>query len=190
MNLPTALLGEAETALPVIYEEATRSARREEIITILARRFALFPQPDRSEAEWDAWWDAYVSALCDQPPSAIEAGMAAYVKAHDSEFFPKPGRIRELARTTPNPLAVACEWLRRNVETERQRALHGSALTSPEAKSEPVSRESIREMLSGFHKAMDEHRPAPKPALPPTPVKVDEAGLSPQMRALMNRQHL
>jgi hypothetical protein len=42
-------------------------------------------------------------------PAAIEAGMAEYVRQVDSEFFPKPGKLRELAQKVPNRMARAVQ---------------------------------------------------------------------------------
>jgi hypothetical protein len=95
--------------MPVLHHEATRGATPVEIAQVLSQRFALFPQPDRSEGEWGAWWADYNSALEDMCPAAIEAGMAEYVRQPDSEFFPKPGKLRELAQKVPNRMARAVQ---------------------------------------------------------------------------------
>jgi hypothetical protein len=184
-DLPPALMAEAEQSMAVIRSEATRSATNEEIARILAARFALYPQPVRTDAEWAAWWADYTNALDDMPPSAIEAGMAAYVKGPDSEFFPKPGRIRELAKTTPNPLAMTCEALRRNIE-RRQRTLEH---VEPAPKAEPVPKESVRELMADFKAQMAARNPArPPPTLKPTNGPIDERGLTQAMRDHMRGQ--
>jgi hypothetical protein len=177
-DLPPHLMAEAERSFPTIRAEATRSAAPEEIAGILAARFALYPQPTRTDAEWAAWWADYTNALDDLPPSAIEAGMAAYVKGPDSEFFPKPGRIRDLAKTTPNPLAIACDGLRRNLERQhRQLQIGRDAPPEP-----PAAKESVRDMLASFHKAMADRAPAKRTLAPPISGPVDERGLTQAMR--------
>lgn len=177
------LLAELRDALLSLRREATQPATAAEVVAILAPRFAIYPQPDRTGGEWDAWWAEYTHALDDTPPAAIEAGMAEYVKAPDSEFFPKPGKIRDLARTTPSKLATAVltgQWaLRRAEESAREYVT--------EAPKVPVPKESVREMLAGFHKAMAERAPAPKPTLPPISGPVDGSGVTQAMREQMRR---
>lgn len=176
-------MAEAERSFAVIRREATRSASPEEIARVLAPRFALYPQPTRTDAEWAAWWADYTNALDDLPPSAIEAAMAAYVKGADSEFFPKPGRIRDLAKTTPNPLASACEGVRRNIE-RRQRQ---TQIEHAPPRSEPAPKQSVAEMMAEFNKAMAEKAPAPRPTRPPVSGPVDASGITALMRQRMER---
>lgn len=175
------LLAEAERALPALRQDALRPASPAEIMHVLSMRFAVYPQPDRTDSEWAAWWSDYTAALDDLPASAIEAGMAAYVKAPDSEFFPKPGRIRELARTVPNRLAAA-------VQTAAY-ALHHAQVRATDRPEEgavatPVEggREAVRTMLADFHKRLAENSPPPKPERPPVSGPVDERGLTQTMR--------
>jgi hypothetical protein len=185
-DLPFNLMAEAQQSFAVIRAEVLRPARNEEIAKILAAQFALYPQPTRTDAEWGAWWSSYTNALDDLPPTAIDAGMAAYIKGPDSEFFPKPGKLRELARTVPNPLAMACEALRREFD-RRQRGQQ--QLAAPEPQPEPAPKESVREMLADFQRQMAQRAPPKRAPLPPSPVKVDERGLSKAMRDHMaNRE--
>jgi hypothetical protein len=51
---------------------------------------------DKSEAEWGAFWGIYVEALSGFPATAIREGVKAYIALPDSEFFPKPGKLRSL----------------------------------------------------------------------------------------------
>lgn len=96
------MLAEAREALPALKARAMAPASRETIMEAIARRFALFPQPHRSEEEWAAWWGAYFEALDGITAGAVEVAMAAWVKLPDSEFLPRPGKLRELASMTPN----------------------------------------------------------------------------------------
>lgn len=183
------LLAECERAIPVLRHEASRGSTSAEIIAVLSKRFALFPQPDRTDGEWTAWWADYIQALEDMPPAAIEAGMAEYVRQVDSEFFPKPGRVRELARTVPNKMVRACqiaEWaVRRAADTlaaEETRVVGHPEPTEAE-------KASIRTMLASFQREMAARAPIrKKPELPPISGPTDDRGLTQAMRDLMAAQ--
>lgn len=181
-------MAEAEQSLAVIRAEALRPASNEEIARILAARFALYPQPVRTDAEWAAWWADYTNALDDLPPSAIEAGMAAYVKGADSEFFPKPGRIRELARTVPNKIARACQIAEWAVRRAASKAAADTDPPEPTHQPSDAEKASVRSMLESFARQMAEKAPAPKPTRPPTSGPVDETGLTQLMRDHMASQ--
>lgn len=173
---------------------ATQPAAPETIVAVLARRFALFPQPERPESEWDAWWYDYVQTLDGLAESAIEAAMLAYVKLPDSEFFPKPGRIRELAFTAPNDAARAFFRARTFLttiawqEANRQRALNEPEEAAPEQRTE-ATLQSVQNMLKGYREKMAE-RSAMMPKPPPGPYiggPADERGITPLMRAWIAR---
>jgi hypothetical protein len=97
-----ALLEACEQALPALREVVTAKAGNEGVTQVIAPRFALYPQPKRNDAEWEAWWADYFEALAGLSLVSLEAAMKAYVADPDSEFMPKPGKLRELALTTPN----------------------------------------------------------------------------------------
>lgn len=96
------LKAEIRQRLPEIRSEALKPATDEQIKGIVGQRFALFPQPVRNDSEWAAWWADYMDALEGLTAPAIEAGMAAWVRSMDAEFLCKPGKLRELASSTPN----------------------------------------------------------------------------------------
>lgn len=172
---------EAKRALPALRMDATRQAGEQGVREIIGRRFALYPQPDRSDAEWAAWWSDYYDVLADAPYASLEAAMAEYVKRPDSEFLPKPGKLLEMARQTPNRAAMAYGRARRAV---------GEA-EAKEARREPSEQEkaAVGKLLSDFFAQMDgrkvERVIAPLPA---THGKPDETGITPQLRALIARQ--
>jgi hypothetical protein len=175
-----ALLAEAERALPALRRDAAWGASAAEIMAVLAPRFALYPQPDRSEGEWEAWWADYTHALDDVPPAAIEAAMAEYVKLPDSEFFPKPGKLRELARTVPNALTRAVQTAQRAIDAAQNRPAEHHADHAQSA--EPVDRDKVQAMLRDFHQKLEANKPPPKPERPPISGPVDERGLTQAMR--------
>ena len=88
-------------------ELAATPARRDQIAAILAPMARMYGLKDRSEAEWKTFWEFYVRALGDLPLECIEAGVADYVERSDSEFFPKPGPLKELCRKRAEPLLMA-----------------------------------------------------------------------------------
>lgn len=190
------LVAECRAALPAIRDFATTPASREEIMAVLGKRFAVFPQPERSEGEWAGWWEDYLEALDDLPRPALDAAMAHYVKQPDSEFFPKPGRIRELAKTAPNPAALAY-WKANNavrqadIEAENREAQATGPAPAPEVAPEPrPDRDAVRRMLADYiasHNALKADRPA-RPAFKPAQGKVDETGITPEMRELTGRR--
>jgi hypothetical protein len=171
--------------MPVLHHEATRGATPVEIAQVLSQRFALFPQPDRSEGEWGAWWADYNSALEDVPPAAIEAGMAEYVRQPDSEFFPKPGKLRELAQKVPNRMARAVQAAERALRYARDVAAYEEVPGGIEPeKPEPTEADkaAVLAALASFKREMAAKAPAPKPAPPPTSGPIDGAGLTALMR--------
>jgi hypothetical protein len=105
--------------------------------------------------------------------------MRAYVADPSSEFMPKPGRLRELASTAP------CRSLGRYYRAKRavQRAEEeASALPAP-----PADPEEVRKLLAEFGAKSAAIQPV-KPALPSIAGKPDETGITPAMRALMERR--
>jgi hypothetical protein len=183
------LLAEAERHLGGLRDDVYRPAEPEDLKLILGQRFAVFPQPERIPAEWAAWWADYTDALSDLGAPALEAAMASYVKEPDAEFFPKPGRIRELAKTVPNRASLTYYAAQRAVSSARQAA----ALAEPtpeQPKTEPADKAKVAQMLSEYHRKVNETRPAAKPDRPPTPVATDEHGVSAIMRAHLERNSM
>jgi hypothetical protein len=182
-------MAELEAALPAIREEATRRATRQEIVAILSKRFAVYAQPERTDAEWDAWFDDYTQALEDLPPYAIEAGLAEYIKGADSEFFPKPGRIRELARTVPNRMAQVAQlatWAVRRAQSRREAEAIAFAQRERPSEAEKLA---VNHMLQSFKREMAERTPkSTRHERPPVSGPTDEHGLTQAMREAMARR--
>jgi hypothetical protein len=178
------LLDEAERALPGLWAQAHGGSTPAEIAKVLSARFALFPQPERTDGEWTAWWTDYNDALLDLCPDAIEAGMAEYVRQPDSEFFPKPGKLRDLSQSVPNRLARAVQVAERAVRWARQEAAAQDTAIVPERRQpSEAEKASVRHMLEAFSREMAERAPQTKrPTLPPISGPVDERGLTQAMR--------
>lgn len=175
------LFREAQAALPALKDHATGKAGAAGVKAVIAKRFALFPQADRSDGEWTAWWADYIDALADQPLCALEAGMAAYVRLHDSEFMPKPGKLLELARMTPNRGAQAY--------TRALKATTGDDPAVERPEPSDAEKAQVRKMLAEFQvKVAVRTVESAKPPQPSIAGKPDAGGLTREMRELMARR--
>jgi hypothetical protein len=172
------ILAEAKAVLPALKAVAEAKAGEAGVKAVIGKRLALYPQPQRSEAEWDAWWADYFDVLADVTLASLEAGMRAYVADPTSEFMPKPGKLRELAFLAP------CRSLGRYYRAKRavQTAEEPAALPAPYA--DPAV---VKEMLEEFRAKSAVGTPI-VPAQPSTAGKPDEGGLTAEMRALMARR--
>lgn len=118
-----ALHAEVTAALPALMAARDASmvpAAPTDVFAIIGRRFATYPQPERSDAEWAAFWDDYYDALQGVPLEALGAAMRAWVKT-DEQFLPKPGQLRKLADAQPNPALIAAHRARLAAEREPRR---------------------------------------------------------------------
>jgi hypothetical protein len=171
------LRNELRAMMPQLRDAAIGPAGKEGVTAIIGRRFVLFPQRERSEGEWLAWWADYHAALEDLPSEAIEAGMQAWVKQPDVEFLPKPGKLRELAQQTRTKAAATYERARGLLVDQR-------LLVGP---GEPERREPTPEERAAIHRMAKEtiaaltKPPSAKPHIFP-PAKTDETGLTAAMR--------
>lgn len=188
------LRAEAIANLPVLRAAARQKAGRAGVMEVIGKRFALYPQPNRSEGEWAAWWSDYVEVLGDIPWHSLEAGMAAYVADPKSEFMPKPGKLRELALTTPARVAVAYERANKVAELNRPRPVYAEP-TEEERKASQARADAehaeIRKMADDLLKTFKVKtlgEPAQRSSLPSTAGKPDEGGLTPAMRALLAKR--
>lgn len=173
-----ALLDEARRSLPALQHTATAKAGEEGVKAVIGRRLATYPQPSRTEGEWNAWWADYFDVLSDVALASLEAGMRAYVADPNSEFMPKPGKLRELAFTAP------CRSLQRYYRAKRavQIADEPPAIEGPR-----VGADEVKAILADF-KAKTVPADTRKPLLPSIAGKPDETGITPEMRAVLARQ--
>lgn len=94
-------------------EARAQPAGREAVIAALAPMVTLYGVPDKTEAEWRAFWKFYADALGRLPIEAVKAGANAYVNLPDSEFFPKPGPLKKLCEKAAEELYTALGRARR-----------------------------------------------------------------------------
>jgi hypothetical protein len=171
------LLAEVAAALPALKAVAELRAGTEGVKAVVGRRFAVYPQPPRTDGEAAAWWADYFDVLADVPLASLEAGMRAYVADPASEFMPKPGRLKELAFTTASRSLTRYYRAKKAVEL----ADEPKAIAGPRVRPEEVTA-----ILSDFKaKTMPQRA---KPTFKATPVELDAGGLSPRMRELMERR--
>ena len=179
---------------------AMTPATPEAIMGVLMRRFPVYPQPQRSDAQWAEWWASYLDALKGCSQASIEAAMDAYVRLSESEYFPKPGRLFALAKTKPNDAARAYSNARavaalmdRGTAEARQHvgpeaiADLAKALARPRHAPTPSERKAVRAMADAYASQIPlvkAERPKP-PQLPPVHGRVDGSGITPEMREVM-----
>jgi hypothetical protein len=182
-------MDEARRAMPALKAEALRPATHDQIKAVISTRFALFPQPQRNTQEWAAWWADYFDAMDGLTPFAVEAGMAAWVRSADAEFMCKPGKLRELATTVPSDN----RWAKAHYRAQKATA----EAVKPE---EPVrvagpapTREEIADVMASFKMTMEAKDPLLKMRSKferPSPcARVDNTGVSPEMRALLQQRY-
>jgi hypothetical protein len=173
---------EAAAALPVLRRYATAAAGEEGVKRVVGRRFGLYPQPERSDGLWAAWWADYIDTCSDVPESALEAGMQAWVKQLDAEFLPKPGALRALALKTPNRAARALSRVEAALGGSHPAITHGH---QPQTR-EMADKAEVAEMLASFK--AQRVPPAPRPVVPAFQPPVDEHGVSPELRGIQERR--
>lgn len=180
------LRSEATMAMPALRAAALRPASPDEIRTIIGSRFPTYPQPKRTEGEAAAFWADYFDALEGLTPAMVEAGMAAHVKDPKAEFLPKPGRLAELAKTTPTTGRFTRAYNRaRSAVLASQKAEEPKPVVE-----ERPSPEAVKAMVAETLKALAETPTAKaaaarKQAMKPTPSAPLPAGshMSAEMRA-------
>lgn len=186
-----ALLAETKRLLPSLQARASWPAGTEGVKQIVGRRFAIYPQPERSDGEWSAWWADYFDALKDLPAPALAQAMADWVKT-DAEFMPKPGQLRQLALNTRYREAIAYDRARRATEYRPPYTGPRYVIEAPTARGipEPTAAEkaAVRRMLANYLRDQTAREGTPLAERPPTHGATDETGITPQMRALMERQ--
>lgn len=186
-----ALREEARAALPALKAVAEHKAGEEGVRAVLGRRFALYPQPERDEGEWAAWWADYFDALADVPLPCLEAAMRAWVQKPDAQFMPKPGELRDLAFRTPSRSLQRYQRAKRAIQLYDQHSHGQQGGGASDDAPEGVAIDhaaAVRKMLAEYNATFAARKPIPRPAAPSTAGKSDERGLTAEMRDLMARR--
>ena len=174
-----ALIAEARAVLPALKAVATSKAGADGVRRVISKRFAIYPQPSRNGEEWAGWWSDYLETLGDVSLASLEAAMRAYVSKSDSEFMPKPGKLLDLAQTTP------CRSLQRYYRAKRAIDMADEPVAIEGPRANPGE---VKTMLADFNAKNIPGEANTKPAQPSIAGRPDEGGLTPQMRALIARQ--
>jgi hypothetical protein len=172
-----ALIAEARMALPALQHAATLKAGEDGVRKVFASRFETYPQTQRTDEQWDAWWADRFDALADIALASLEAGMRAWIKTDKSGFLPNPGQLRELAERTPSRSMTRYYRAKRALQI----ADEPLAITGP-----PVDPAQVKSMLAEYEQKMGAgQKAAPMPSIAGP---VDEGGLTPMMRDSIERR--
>lgn len=183
------LKAEAGAIIPVLERKALTPAGEDGVRAVVGRRQALYPPQDMGEGAMAAWWSDYIATLKHVPMAALEAGMQEWVRQPGSRFMPKPGELLELSMTAPNRAMKAYE--RAKAAMHWSPPIEYKTIPMGEAKlpdKTPEQKEAVRKMLEEFHRGISSKMPGHKPKPPPpSQAAVDETGISPALRRIINR---
>ena len=124
-----AMLAEARALLPRLQAEVA-PAGEAGVRDTLAPLFGLYPQPERSAAEWAVWWAHYIEDLAGLCPQSLAAAVKAYRRLPGSRFMPLPGELAALARSARIPAIAALGRVRE--------ALRIAATRKPQSPQDPA----------------------------------------------------
>lgn len=125
-----------------------------------------------------AFWGPYLSALRDVPSQCLAAAVEAYTSAPDSAFFPKPGPLKALADRKAEAIRRAASRAYRAARTPPQRERREPT---------PEERAEVLRMAAEVSAALTKP-PSARPQLPPIQAKVDETGVSAELRRIVAEQ--
>lgn len=184
------LLAEVRRHLPSLQAIAKWPAGTAGVMRVIGSRFGLFPQPERSEEEWESWWGDYRDALQDIPLPALEAAMVEWVRKPDAQFLPKPGELRYMALQTQTREALAYQRARQAVDTEQPFVGERMHIQAPPKREVPqptaADKARVKAWAAEFIAAQDAK--TPPPTMRPNYGPIDETGITPELRALVERQ--
>lgn len=189
------MLNDATRLLPALTERVHQGATRAEIKNVIFARFPLYPQPFRHDWQWDLWWADYYSALEGLTGEAIDAGLTKWVALPDSEFLPKPGKLKALAASTATRSGRTLYIVNRAIgmaaeAVQRDRRASPAAPRLKHVPKPPEDRSAVRGMMDEFragqkfradHRERHEVRPMHGPL-------ADGHHVTAEMLALMKRQ--
>jgi hypothetical protein len=178
-------MGEARMNLPALSNRARLPAGESGVREIIGKALASYPQPDRNEAEWAAWWEPYFALCGDLPPMALRLAMLEHMKGPDRAWLPKAGDLRALAQKVRTPAAVAVARIRKAAEIERSGSYRRPARAGAPTKEE---REQMREMADRLVAELAAKKPPTPVRPPPQGALAPGAPITPQMQELLRRQ--
>lgn len=179
---------EARSLLPALKAVAEHKAGDDGVKLVIGKRFSLFPQPERNDGEWAAWWADYYDTLSDVPLACLEAAMRAFVARPGSQFMPKPGELRDLAFRTPSRSLQRFQRAKRALQiADAPPSVSnpiGDLLPERQIADDPAE---VRRLLAEYTAQIGARSVGGTPKSS-TAGKADEGGLTPQMRALIARR--
>jgi hypothetical protein len=95
------------------------------VVEVLTPLLAVFTVDEKVTT--DAFWDAYVCVLKEKPMCVLRAGVAAYLAAASSEWFPKPGPLLAHCRKVVASELLAAGRARRTMALLGMDARRGGA---------------------------------------------------------------
>lgn len=181
------LLAEARVNLPAFHRAMTAPAGREGVMAIITRAFVIYPQPQRTDAEWDCFWLAYTDVLRDVPMASLRTAMTEWMAKPDASFLPKPGEILALARAVVTSESRRLSTARAASKLDDDRAI--ARRTALEQRTPPSAedRERVRQMAAETVASLKSKIPKPIARLG-VQAEVDEYGVSAELRAKMRAE--
>lgn len=182
---------EAIRLSPALRAEAGRSFRQLEVlcepagnqVVMAALAPLILVYGKGEEARSPAFWKVYTDALSDLPRIALDRAVKGYERI--GKFFPKPAEIRELAMPHADTFRQAAYRAKKAQEAE-------VIQLRPPVDQRPTADE-VAAMMKEFHALMEAKCPVPqyktKPGRATPSARVDNTGVSPEMRALLARTH-
>lgn len=183
------LVDELRRSLPAMLARRDHPAGHDGVKQTIGRRFALCPQPERSEGEWAAWWADYRDALETVPLVSLEAAMRTWVQRPESQFLPKPGELRALALDSVTREGIRCQTASQALKhaSEQQRHEEAFVAESPAWLHTEDERAAVKKLVDEFLVQAKARAKAP-PAMRANHGKTDEHGITAEMRELLARQ--
>lgn len=197
------LLEECRRALPVIHANATLPAGAEGVTRVISSLFVNFPQPQRAEPEWAEFWSNYHSVLADQPMTALDAAKEAVLRDPKVEFLPKPSRFLELSKLTPNRAVKAYDRAKAAVDYQPPKEVEKLSPSQIKEMIQPIAgrvrleptqadKDRVKRLMREYIEQDEARKAKAKTAAtaqrPDVSGPVDEKGVTPSMRAYLNRR--
>lgn len=107
--------------LPLLHQRATAPAMMGGVRAVLEPLFTLFPQGEKTDAEWKTIYAMYADACGHLPTSALAQAMRVWVKSPQGRFMPKPGELLELATKADVPAIMAYERARQIIRLDEEK---------------------------------------------------------------------
>lgn len=170
---------------------------------MVGAKFVTYRQPERSDAEWAVFWDDHCTVLADVSATALESALDACLSDPKIEFLPKPAKLREMARLTPNRAVRAydrakaalerqAEPIRERVSAEQLSQVIAPLVSKPRVEPNAADKERVRQQMREYIAADDAKKAAKQSEsfnAPNIAGTTDQGGITPQMRAIIEARN-